>query len=83
MSPLREYTCSKCGLTLEYIEAMNGSREAKPCDCGGELEYHLSPSNFKFKGNKWYVNGYDKPIFDGDEVNKQAPNLSNKRAKLV
>jgi putative FmdB family regulatory protein len=48
--PLYEYTCEKCGQTLEVIQKLSDPDLEKHEDCGGALTKLLSIPGFKFSG---------------------------------
>ena len=50
---LKEYSCNKCGKTIEVLEP----KEAKPAtcpNCGGEFVSIISKSTFILKGSGWF-----------------------------
>jgi len=58
--PIYEYSCKKCGKTIEVIQKFNDPVLKKHQDCGGALTKLISASGFQFKGTGWYVTDYAK-----------------------
>ena len=58
--PIYEYSCSKCGKTIEVIQKMSDAPLKKHEKCGGTLTKLISASGFQFKGTGWYVTDYAK-----------------------
>lgn len=56
--PLYEYSCRKCGATIEKIQKFSDPPLTKCEKCGGRLERLLSPPAIQFKGTGWYVTDY-------------------------
>ncbi len=72
--PIYEYSCDKCGKTIEIIQKMSDKPLRKHEKCGGKLTKEISASAFQFKGTGWYVTDYGtksgaagkEPTKDGD-----------------
>ncbi len=58
--PIYEYSCKKCGKTIEVIQKFNDPVLKKHQGCGGALTKLISASGFQFKGTGWYVTDYAK-----------------------
>ena len=58
--PIYEYSCKKCGKTIEVIQKFNDPVLRKHQGCGGALTKLISASGFQFKGTGWYVTDYAK-----------------------
>jgi putative FmdB family regulatory protein len=58
--PIYEYSCKKCGKTIEVIQKFNDPPLKKHEKCGGALTKLISASGFQFKGTGWYVTDYAK-----------------------
>jgi len=56
--PIYEYTCAKCGKTIEVIQKMSDKPLKTHNACGGKLTKLISPAGFQFKGTGWYVTDY-------------------------
>jgi putative FmdB family regulatory protein len=58
--PIYEYSCKKCGKTIEVIQKFSDPDLRKHEKCGGALTKLISASGFQFKGTGWYVTDYAK-----------------------
>ena len=56
--PIYEYSCKKCGKTIEVIQKMSDPELKKHQGCGGTLTKLISAAGFQFKGTGWYVTDY-------------------------
>jgi putative FmdB family regulatory protein len=56
--PIYEYSCAKCGETIEVIQKMSDSPLKTHAKCGGKLTKLISAAGFQFKGTGWYVTDY-------------------------
>jgi|SRR5262245_34558896 len=56
--PIYEYSCKKCGKTIEVIQKFSDAPLKKHEGCGGTLTKLISASGFQFKGSGWYVTDY-------------------------
>lgn len=56
--PIYEYSCKKCGKTIEVIQKFSDPVLKKHQGCGGSLTKLISASGFQFKGTGWYVTDY-------------------------
>jgi putative FmdB family regulatory protein len=58
--PIYEYSCKKCGKTIEVIQKMSDPELKKHQGCGGTLTKLISAAGFQFKGSGWYVTDYGR-----------------------
>jgi putative FmdB family regulatory protein len=56
--PIYEYSCAKCGKTIEVIQKMSDKPMKTHAGCGGKLTKLISAAGFQFKGTGWYVTDY-------------------------
>ena len=56
--PIYEYSCAKCGKTIEVIQKMSDKPMKTHAKCGGKLTKLISAAGFQFKGTGWYVTDY-------------------------
>ena len=56
--PIYEYSCAKCGKTIEVIQKMSDKPLKKHEGCGGTLTKLISAAGFQFRGTGWYVTDY-------------------------
>jgi putative FmdB family regulatory protein len=69
--PIYEYSCEKCGKTIEVIQKMSDKPLRKHEKCGGKLSKLISASGFQFKGTGWYVTDYGtKSTGEGKESSR-------------
>lgn len=79
--PIYEYTCSKCGKTIEVIQKMSDKPLRTHAGCRGKLTKIISASGFQFKGTGWYVTDYArKSQPEKSESGKEAKTDSSKTA---
>ena len=64
--PIYEYSCKKCGKTIEVIQKMSDPELKKHQGCGGALTKQISASAFQFKGTGWYVTDYARKGAEGE-----------------
>jgi putative FmdB family regulatory protein len=64
--PIYEYSCKKCGKTIEAIQKFSDPPLKKHQDCGGALTKLISAAGFQFKGTGWYVTDYARKGKKGD-----------------
>jgi putative FmdB family regulatory protein len=64
--PIYEYSCKKCGKTIEVIQKFSDAALKKHQGCGGALTKLVSASGFQFKGTGWYVTDYARKGKGGD-----------------
>lgn len=71
--PIYEYSCAKCGRTIEIIQKMSDKPLKTHAGCGGKLTKLISAAGFQFKGTGWYVTDYaNRPKEDNSEAAKEA-----------
>jgi putative FmdB family regulatory protein len=56
--PIYEYSCAKCGKTIEVIQKMSDKPLKTHAGCRGKLTKLISAAGFQFKGTGWYVTDY-------------------------
>ena len=56
--PIYEYSCKKCGKTIEVIQKFSDPILKKHKGCGGTLMKLISAAGFQFTGTGWYVTDY-------------------------
>jgi putative FmdB family regulatory protein len=75
--PIYEYSCKKCGKTIEVIQKFSDPLLKKHQGCGGALTKLVSAAGFQFKGTGWYVTDYARKGKGGEsessESSKEAP----------
>ena len=77
--PIYEYSCKKCGKTIEVIQKFNDPVLKKHQGCGGALTKLVSAAGFQFKGTGWYVTDYARKGKGGDsESSKENTDKSEK-----
>jgi putative FmdB family regulatory protein len=64
--PIYEYSCRKCGQTIEVIQKFSDPPLKKHQGCGGALTKLVSASAFQLKGTGWYVTDYARKGKGGD-----------------
>src|ERR1044071_7974834 len=70
--PIYEYSCQKCGKTIEAIQKMSDKPLKTHAGCGGKLTKLISAAGFQFKGTGWYVTDYArKGKTEGGEAPKE------------
>ena len=80
--PIYEYSCSKCGKTIEVIQKFSDPVLKKHQGCGGALTKLISASGFQFKGSGWYVTDYARKGKSGDsEAPKETTEKKEATAK--
>lgn len=64
--PIYEYSCKKCGKTIEVIQKFSDPVLRKHQGCGGSLTKLVSAASFQLKGTGWYVTDYARKGKGGD-----------------
>jgi len=64
--PIYEYSCRKCGRTIEIIQKFSDPVAKKHAGCGGALTKLISQSAFQLKGTGWYVTDYARKPKGGE-----------------
>jgi putative FmdB family regulatory protein len=75
--PIYEYSCSKCGKTIEVIQKFSDPVLKKHQGCGGSLTKLISASGFQFKGSGWYVTDYARKGKNGGD--SEAPRETSEK----
>ena len=75
--PIYEYSCKKCGKTIEVIQKFSDPVLKKHQGCGGSLTKLISASGFQFKGSGWYVTDYARKGKNGGD--SEAPKESTEK----
>ena len=70
--PIYEYSCKKCGNTIEVIQKFSDPVLRKHKGCGGTLTKLISAAGFQFKGTGWYVTDYARKGKGGDSESSEA-----------
>jgi len=76
--PIYEYSCKKCGKTIEVIQKFSDPVLKKHQGCGGALTKLVSASAFQLKGTGWYVTDYARKGKSGES---EAPKDSGEKAE--
>ena len=80
--PIYEYSCKKCGKTIEVIQKFSDPPLKKHQGCGGALTKLVSASAFQLKGTGWYVTDYARKGKGGDsEAPKESAEKTDKTDK--
>ena len=79
--PIYEYSCKKCGKTIEVIQKFNDPALKKHEGCGGALTKLISASGFQFKGTGWYVTDYAKKSGAPSSESGDSPSKTDSAAK--
>lgn len=61
--PLYEYTCERCGASVEKLQSRGAAPPSECPKCGAQGTMHrgISKTNFQLKGGGWYVTDYTSP----------------------
>ena len=82
--PIYEYSCKKCGTTIEVLQKFNAPVLRKHQGCGGTLTKLISAAGFQFKGTGWYVTDYARKGKGGEsESSKESKDTTEKSEKKV
>ena len=79
--PIYEYSCKKCGKTIEAIQKFSDPPLKKHQGCGGTLTKLISAAGFQFKGTGWYVTDYARKGKTGDSDGKETKESSGSTDK--
>lgn len=79
--PIYEYSCRKCGKTIEAIQKFNDPPLKKHQDCGGALTKLVSAAGFQFKGTGWYVTDYARKGNTGDSETRESSKDSTEKTE--
>ena len=78
--PIYEYSCSKCGKTIEVIQKFSDPVLKKHQGCGGSLTKLVSAAGFQFKGTGWYVTDYARKGSSGDSESSKESSSEKKES---
>ena len=78
--PIYEYSCSKCGKTIEVIQKFSDPALKKHQGCGGSLTKLVSAAGFQFKGTGWYVTDYARKGSSGDSESSKESSSEKKES---
>ena len=85
--PIYEYTCQKCGATVEAMQKITDKPLSRHSKCGGKLEKQWSQTSFQLKGSGWYVTDYAgkkaeaKEVAAGDGAEKKIDSATEKKTE--
>jgi len=79
--PLYEYTCDRCGKTIEVLQRYSDEPLTVHEACGGALEKLISRSAFKLKGSGWYATDYASGGKSGADSSSNGSSESKAEAK--
>ena len=79
--PIYEYSCKKCGKTIEVIQKFSDAPLKKHQGCGGGLTKLISTSSFQLKGSGWYVTDYARKGKTSDS-SESAPSAAETKAEM-
>ena len=68
--PLYEYTCERCGASVEKLQSRGAAppQECPSCGAQGTLHRGISKTSFHLKGGGWYVTDYTSPKGGGGDA---------------
>jgi len=69
--PIYEYSCKKCGKTIEVIQKFSDPVLKKHQGCGGALTKLVSAASFQLKGTGWYVTDYARKGKGGESESSE------------
>lgn len=78
--PIYEYSCKKCGKTIEVIQKFSDPILKKHQKCGGTLTKLISQSAFQLKGTGWYVTDYARKGKGGESESSSEKSESSKES---
>ena len=84
--PIYEYTCHRCGKTIEAIQKMSDPVVEICPTCGGRVHKLQSAPAFQFKGRGWYVTDYartDQPAAAKNEGDSKPTKAGDKGEKVA
>jgi len=79
--PIYEYSCAKCGKTVEVIQKMSDKPLKTHAGCGGKLTKLISAAGFQFKGTGWYVTDYARKSHGGETKSERKDASGSTAAK--
>ncbi len=78
--PIYEYSCKKCGKTIEVIQKFSDPILKKHQGCGGSLTKLISASAFQLKGTGWYVTDYARKGKGGESESSKESSKEKKES---
>ena len=78
--PIYEYSCKKCGKTIEVIRKFSDPILRKHQGCGGSLTKLISTASFQLKGTGWYVTDYARKGKGGDSESSSESSKEKKES---
>jgi putative FmdB family regulatory protein len=78
--PIYEYSCKKCGKTIEVIQKFSDPILRKHQGCGGSLTKLISTASFQLKGTGWYVTDYARKGKGGDSESSSESSKEKKES---
>jgi putative FmdB family regulatory protein len=78
--PIYEYSCKKCGKTIEVIQKFSDPILRKHQGCGGSLTKLVSTASFQLKGTGWYVTDYARKGKGGDSESSSESSKEKKES---
>jgi putative FmdB family regulatory protein len=79
--PIYEYSCKKCGKTIEVIQKFSDPILKKHEGCGGSLTKLISASAFQLKGTGWYVTDYARKGKSGESDSSSESSKDSSKEK--
>jgi putative FmdB family regulatory protein len=79
--PIYEYSCKKCGKTIEVIQKFSDPELKRHQGCGGSLTKLISTASFQLKGAGWYVTDYARKGKGGDGEPSKESGKDSKEGK--
>ena len=77
--PIYEYSCQKCGQTIEVIQKMSDPELDTHEGCGGSLTKLISAAGFQFKGSGWYITDYARKSSGAENTGNSEPSTGEKK----
>jgi putative FmdB family regulatory protein len=78
--PIYEYSCKKCGKTIEVIQKFSDPILRKHQGCGGSLTKLISTASFQLKGTGWYVTDYARKGKGGESESSSESSKEKKES---
>jgi putative FmdB family regulatory protein len=81
--PIYEYTCHKCGETIEAIQKMSDPELVKHQGCGGKLTRLLSVPTLQVRESGWQPGGRQHPSVLQQAENERLAKESKKKSSRI
>ena len=81
--PIYEYTCHKCGETIEVIQKMADPDLVKHQGCGGKLTRQLSIPAFQVRDSGWEPEGRQHPSVQQQAENERRAKEAKKKSPRI